>query len=183
MALAFIILALFAGLSTNSVNASVIQFNEVQITTNSASQTNPDIYGNNIVYQDNSSGNWDIYMYNITAKRETQITNNTANQENPAIDGNIIAWQDNRDTIPQIYVYNLTSKTEKCISTSTPSSSNLQVASNTNPEVSGTRVVYQKREIRIFEGFTMEDHHEIICYDLTTGTQTEIFQGYTQLAR
>jgi beta propeller repeat protein len=226
LALAIIILALFAGLLTNSVNASVIQFNEVQITTNSASQTNPDIYGNNIVYQDNRSGNWDIYMYtlqgtwtpeirittnpanqinpkiysdtivyqddrsgnwdiylyNISAKRETQITNNTANQENPAIDGNIIAWQDNRDSIPQIYVYNLTSQTEKCISTSTPSSSDLQVASNTNPEVSGNRVVYQKREIRIFEGFTMEDHNEIICYDLATGTQTEIFQGYTKLA-
>ena len=154
---------------------------ETQITTNPANQIAPAISGDIIVYQDDRNGNWDIYAYNITAQSETQITNNTASQENPDIDGNSIVWQDNRNgTISQIYMYNLTSQTEKCLSTSTPSSSDRQVMWNTNPAISGNRVVYQRREVHTFEGNIQEDHREIICYDLTTGAQTEIFQGYTE---
>ena len=154
---------------------------ETQITNNPASQVNPAISGDKIVWQDNRNSNWDIYMYDIITKAETQITNNAANQENPDIDGNIIVWQDSRNgTIPQIYLYNLTSQTEKCISSATPSNPTYQVMSNTNPAISGNRIVYQRREIHTFEGNIQEDHREIIVYDLTTGTQTQIFQGYTE---
>jgi beta propeller repeat protein len=154
---------------------------ETQITNNPASQVNPAISGDKIVWQDDRNSNGDIYMYDITAKTETQITNNTANQENPDIDGNIIVWQDSRNgTVPQIYMYNLTSQTEKCISSSSPSDPTYQVMSNTNPAISGNRIVYQRREIHTFEGNIQEDHREIIVYDLTTETQTQIFQGYTE---
>jgi beta propeller repeat protein len=154
---------------------------ESQITNNPASQVNPALSGDKIVWQDNRNSNWDIYMCDITNKTETQITNNSANQENPDIDGNIIVWQDSRNgVVPQIYLYNLTSQTEKCISSSTPSNPTYQVTSNTNPAISGNRIVYQKREIHTFEGIIQEDHREIVVYDLTAGTQTQIFQGYTE---
>ncbi|MCW3995516.1 MAG: hypothetical protein NWE98_05130 [Candidatus Bathyarchaeota archaeon] len=137
MALAIIILALFAGLSTNRVNAAVVQFTEFQMTSNSASQENPDIYGNNIVYQDNRSGNWDIYLYTLesTWTPETRITTNSANQVNPKIYGDTIVYQDDRSGNWDIYLYNITAQSETQI-TNNP-------ADQTNPDVYGNRIVWQ----------------------------------------
>ena len=43
-------------------NAAAVQEGgtETQITTHTSSQLNPDIYGDQIVWQDDRNGNWDI---------------------------------------------------------------------------------------------------------------------------
>ncbi len=73
------------------------------ITTNESSQTNPDIDGNIIVWQDNRNNNWDVFGYNLTTQKEFQITDDFHNQTNPAINGNMVVWQDNRNGNSEIY--------------------------------------------------------------------------------
>jgi beta propeller repeat protein len=54
----------------------------------------PAIYGNRIVWQYQRNGNNDIYMYDLSTKKETQITSSPDSQASPAIYGNRIVWQD-----------------------------------------------------------------------------------------
>jgi beta propeller repeat protein len=76
---------------------------EFAISTNEFSQTNPDINGNIIVWQDNRNNNWDIFGYNLTTRKEFQITDDSQDQTNPAISGNVVVWQDNRNGNSEIY--------------------------------------------------------------------------------
>lgn len=50
-----------------------------------------------LVFRDNRSGQWDIYLYNLSSLVETQITNDSADQINPVISGDLIVWQENRN--------------------------------------------------------------------------------------
>ncbi|MHC4432636.1 MAG: hypothetical protein ACYTBS_12425, partial [Planctomycetota bacterium] len=52
---------------------------------------------------DNRAGNWDIFGYNLTTRRQFGITGDAGDQINPAISGNTVVWQDNRDGNWQIY--------------------------------------------------------------------------------
>ncbi len=76
---------------------------EFAITTNESSQTNPDIDGNIIVWQDYRNNNWDIFGYNLTTQKEFQITDDSHDQTNPAISGKVVVWQDNRNANSEIY--------------------------------------------------------------------------------
>ena len=76
---------------------------ELAIAASEAEQTNPDIDRNIVVWQDNRNGDWDIYGYNLTTRREFQITDNPHDQTNPAISGNTVVWEDSRDGNLQIY--------------------------------------------------------------------------------
>jgi beta propeller repeat protein len=79
---------------------SIIEF---AITPSEFTQTNPDIDGNIIVWQDNRNNNWDIFGYNLTTRKEFQITDDANDQTGPAISGSVVAWQDNRNGNSQIY--------------------------------------------------------------------------------
>jgi beta propeller repeat protein len=76
---------------------------EFVISTNEFSQTNPDIDGNIIIWQDNRNNNWDIFGYNLTTRKEFQITDDSHDQTNPAISGSVVVWQDNRNGNSEIY--------------------------------------------------------------------------------
>jgi len=81
------------------------------VDSNPADQTNPDVYGDNIVWQDARNAalgkygsNWDIYGVNSGADGlfgtgddiSFQLTTDTAHQYNPKIDGSLIVWEDHR---------------------------------------------------------------------------------------
>jgi beta propeller repeat protein len=154
------IFALFGGLTltTSPAHAASVQFSESQITTNTASQEQPDVYFDVIVYQDSRNGNWDIYAYTVgAAVPEARVTTNSANQKEPSIFGNIIAYQDDRNGNWDIYVYDLISQTETRITTNT--------AAQQYPEIDGTRIVWQDNR---------NGNGDIYMYDLTTQTETRI---------
>ncbi len=82
------------------------------ICTASGDQTNPDIYGNRIVWEDSRNCNKDIYMYDLSTFQETRITNDSSDQITPAIYGDMIVWRDCRSSAPGIYMYNILTQQE-----------------------------------------------------------------------
>ncbi len=95
------------------------------VDSNTYNQTFPDVYGNNIVWQDKRNGalgdygnNWDIYGANTGADGlfgtgddvVFQMTTNTIRQQYPEINGRFIVWEDNRHDATsdaEIYIYDL----------------------------------------------------------------------------
>ena len=135
---------------------------ETQITT-SGSAGNPAIYGDKIVWADDRNGNDDIYMYDLSTKRETQITNNTSHKWNPAIYGDRIVWQDDHNAEWSIYMYDISTKKETQIPTN-----NEYDESPSDPAIYGDRVVW---------AYTFEEFWHISMYDLSTSKETQISTG------
>ena len=78
-----IVLVFFLILVSSIASASIT---ETRIT-NHGTASNPAIYGNTIVWQDKRNGNWDVYIYDLSTKKEIHTTN-SAYQTDPAIYGN-----------------------------------------------------------------------------------------------
>ena len=142
---------------------------QIQIPTNE-SASNPAIYDNKIVWvghrpndvaideNNNSISRSDIYMYDLSTKKETRIST-SGRALNPAIYGDRIVWPDSRNldflTGPgDIYMYNLSTEEESRISYSERSSS--------PPAIYGDRIVWCDR------------HNNIYMYDLSTQKETQI---------
>jgi beta propeller repeat protein len=135
VALASAALILFLILVSSTVSAATEQtgsltINKTQITT-SGSTGFPSIYGDRIVWQDWRNGNrndgpFNIYMYNISTRKETQITTSGL-ASYPSIYGDRIVWQDGRNGNSQndtegghdIYMYDLSTHKETRITNST----------------------------------------------------------------
>jgi len=124
------VLILFLIIVSSTASASIT---EKQITTNPSNSKNPVIYGNKVVWQDNRNGNWDIYIQDLSTKKQTHITNQ-ADQINPAIYGNKVVWEDHRngEYSSDIYLQDLSTKTQTRITTSGEAS---------DPAIYGNRIV------------------------------------------
>ena len=92
IAIASVAATLFLILVSSTVSASI---SETRIT-NHGTASSPAIYSNNIVWQDNRNGNWDIYIQDLSTKKQTHTTNQS-DQINPAIYGNKVVWGDYRN--------------------------------------------------------------------------------------
>ncbi|MFW0862650.1 MAG: hypothetical protein ACKKL6_03615 [Candidatus Komeilibacteria bacterium] len=55
------------------------------------------IDGNNVVYQSQRNGSYNIYLYNLKTKSEIRLTNSYQNDESPSIRGNIVTWRRQND--------------------------------------------------------------------------------------
>jgi len=110
----------------------------------------PDIYGNRVVWVNDNVGYSDIYMYDLSTKKQTQITNNGL-ANSPAIYGNKIVWQDARNGNADIYMYDISTKKEKRITTN-PSASY-------SPKIYGDRIVWEDDR---------NGNWDIYVYDLAT---------------
>jgi beta propeller repeat protein len=140
---------------------------ETQITTDEADQQNPDIYGDRIVWQESRNGgsgdywdptgNWDIYMYDISTSTETQITINESRQIYSAIYGNRIVWADDRNGNWDIYMYDISTSTEKQITHN--------VSDQLYPDIYEDRIAWTE------EG-------AIYMYNISTSTETQITPHY-----
>jgi beta propeller repeat protein len=78
-------------------------FVTVSVANSTSSEAAPDLSGHIVVWQDNRHGNWDIYGYNLTTRKEFQITADPADQTNPAISGDTVVWEDMRSGVATIY--------------------------------------------------------------------------------
>ncbi|HAL30840.1 MAG TPA: hypothetical protein DCP20_09030 [Coriobacteriia bacterium] len=57
-------------------------------------QAEPDVSGDRVVFQDNSSGNYDIKMYQWSTNTVSTVRATAAVEEFPRIDGNFVIWWD-----------------------------------------------------------------------------------------
>ena len=136
------------------------------------SASNPAIYDNKIVWvghrlndiaideNNNSISRSDIYMYDLSTKKETRVST-SGRASNPAIYGDRIVWPDSRNLdflteTGDIYMYNLSTEEESRISYSEQSSS------ASPPAIYGDRIVW------------CDSHNNIYMYDLSTQKETQI---------
>lgn len=178
--IAIVVSTLVVGLIVIPVCASTMPFGENQMTFDSSSQQNPDIYSSGwndyvIVWQDNRNGNWDIYMYNQayygddnwSVNYDFRVTANSANNENPKVYGDAIVYQSDRTGNWDIYMYNITSKVETQI-TSNP-------AIQSNPAINGNTIVWQDARNAVWQKFAYDYvGWDIYMYNLTTHTEQRL---------
>jgi len=139
---------------------------ETQITNDTRTQWFPVIYGNRIVWMDDRNGNWDIYMYNLSTRKETQITTSSSNQDKPDIYSDRIVWTDFSSgegyVDSDIYMFNLSTQQETQITTNE--------SAQYSPAVNGNRIVWA--DWRNDNGSLTNG--DIYMYDLSTQQETQI---------
>jgi beta propeller repeat protein len=160
---AVLVLFLILVLSTASA-ASSPKITESRITTYGTASA-PDIFGNNIVWQDSRNGNADIYIYDVSTHTELHTTNKL-DQTDPAIYGNNVVWTDARNGGTDIYLQNLSTKVQTRITTSGKAN---------NPAIYGNRIVWTDDR---------NNKGNIYMYDLSTKKETQIsHSGYAREPR
>ena len=108
-----------------SLSAGASGSEEIHIHPEESAQLSPRIYGNLVVWEDyrndptggysgEGTGNPDIYLYNISSRREMPICTQVSGdgmkdsaQQNPDIWKNLIVWEDWRNGNADIYIYDL----------------------------------------------------------------------------
>ena len=136
------VVILFLILVSSTASASITE----KWITNHGTASLPAIYGNTIVWQDERNGNSDIYIYDLSTKKETHTTN-LSNQTYPAIYGNKVVWADDRNGGSDIYMYDISTKKETRI-TSKGKAFSPDIYGNKkrkafSPDIYGNQIVWQ----------------------------------------
>jgi beta propeller repeat protein len=110
----------------------------------SSVERHPHAAGGVLVWQDQRSGDWDIYSRNVFADGsldgEQRLSSSALNQENPKTDGEWVVWQDRQpDGSWDIVAVDLENPGTPVTVTTTPSTDEI------NPSIDWPWVVYQKR--------------------------------------
>jgi beta propeller repeat protein len=129
---------------------------------------NPRAGGDYVVYQDNKSGSYDIWMWK-QGSDPVALANYLGEQMNAATDGYTVVWQDNRNGNWDIYAYNLNTREETQITK--------DLADQTNPDVENGVVVWQDNrngnwDIYIYNCNAQKE--KAICTDAANQTQPRI---------
>lgn len=74
---------------------------------------NSDIYGDKVVFDGASSGNGDIFLYDISSGKTIRITFDNSAQGNPQIYEDIIIWIDERFEPREIFAYSISNGKEE----------------------------------------------------------------------
>ncbi len=130
---------------------------EAPVCTNPADQRRADVSGEIIVWSDSRSGNWDIYMKDLSTGIESPLCTNPAVQYNPAVSGSVVVWRDDRNGNLDIYMRDLSTGIESPVCTNP--------AVQSNPAVSGSVVVWEDER---------NGKQDIYMKDLSTGIESPL---------
>ena len=98
---------------------------------------NPAIYGNNVVWSDDTFGNNGIiHLYNLTTGTNTNLS--SFNASHPAIYGNKVVWHDESGSMPRLTVYDIPSGSMSYIANN--------VDSNSIPVIYKNKIVWSANE-------------------------------------
>jgi beta propeller repeat protein len=79
----------------------------VAVTEDTVDQGYADTGGDAVVWADNRTGDFEIYLFRMADNGTTRVTDDPGDQINPAVDGERIVWQDDREGTWDIYCYDL----------------------------------------------------------------------------
>jgi beta propeller repeat protein len=86
--------------SSAVLQVSGATFSEYPVAVGTGNQQNPEIDGTGVVYEDNSSGTWDIKLADvndISSPIIKVVAGGSFNQRKPAIYQNIVVWEDDSE--------------------------------------------------------------------------------------
>jgi TolB protein len=122
-------------------------------------QSNPEIYGDKIVWVDNRDGTDQIYIYDIETGSSSPVDPTDSYQSYPRIYEDKVVWVDNRCGTRQIYLYDLSSPDDSPIRIS-PTESDQYL-----PAIFGDHIVWQDERDGI---------RQIYIYSISTGNVTHL---------
>ncbi|GED32702.1 hypothetical protein P9G84_26110 [Brevibacillus centrosporus] len=122
---------------------------ETQIGNKSSAKTSPRVDGNYVVWIDSRDGGTDVYMYDVSKKKESLVSSGSKVTQ-LEISGKNIVWDDKSDKGTDIYLYNITSGDVEQITNSGEAS---------NPSVGDTYVAWQDER---------NGNYDIYTYNLKT---------------
>jgi beta propeller repeat protein len=128
----------------------------IQLTTNQATQLDPAVSGDIVVYTDMRNGNEDIYYYDLSTGIETQITTSSANQRLHDVSGSRIVYSDLSTPGYHIGLYDVSSGSNSSL-TAGPS--------DLNPRIDGDIVVFERGP---------SNSMDVIAYDLGSWSETPV---------
>jgi beta propeller repeat protein len=149
-------------IATESIQPAALKITETRITNSKSEQSDPVIYGNKIAWTDYRKGKGDIYMYDISTKKETLITTNGSDHYSPAIYGNKTAWMEwYANPVDSVeggfYIKDLSTKKQSLIMTFSDFVG--------NPAIYGNKIVFEIYEV---------SWPDIYLYDISTKKLTQI---------
>ncbi|OGQ17017.1 MAG: hypothetical protein A2138_09075 [Deltaproteobacteria bacterium RBG_16_71_12] len=105
-----------------------------QLTTNPATQLDPAISGDLVVFTDLRNSNEDVYYVDVTTLAEVRVTTSTTNQRLNDVNGTTIVYTDLTPPAAHIAAFDVTSGTTTAL---TPA------AADQNPRIDGATVVFE----------------------------------------
>ena len=128
----------------------------VQLTTDPATQLDPAISGDIVVFTDMRHGNEEVYFYDLASGTETQLTTSSTNQRLHDVSGSRVVYTDLTPPYPHIDLHDVTTGFTEDLTAG---------AADQNPRIDGDMVV--------FERGTVTDP-DVIAIDLSSGLETPL---------
>lgn len=147
--------------SLNGIQGGCLETDQhILVADQPGAQRNPTVSPAMVVWQDNRSGQEDLYAYNLTTGATTLLVGAAGNQTRPDIDNLTMVWEDNREGTIQIYA--LEKLTE-------PQRLSPKPFDQTSPWIHGSLVVWQER----YQGDFDQDW-DIYAHHLDTGKTIQV---------
>ncbi|MDD1707268.1 MAG: hypothetical protein LUO81_03630, partial [Methanoregulaceae archaeon] len=132
----------------------------------------PDIWGDNIVWQTYEDDNTEIHILNLSTNQEERLTNDQVNQIKPKIWNNWIVWQEGieGESDCSVHLYDLQTGNVTKLGDKASSSAK-------SPTIWGDRVVWDDSRNGSM------GNHDIYLFNLTSGNETQITtDSYAQIS-
>jgi beta propeller repeat protein len=152
----FVLSISLVGWTAASAQPLITLYPPSQVTANPATQLDPAISVDIVVYTDLRNGNEDIYYYDLSTDMETQITTSSGNQRLNDVSGSHVVYTDMTAPGSRIVLYDLATDTAVSITAG---------SYDQNPRIDGDIVVFERG---------LSGAYDVMAYDLASASETPV---------